>query len=208
MLGVGAGVEDVLIATALGLHELHGEPEEPARLVADHFQVVVLRGAGQRVAPEQVHALSAVQVQQLLGVYLNGLRALQLLQLAQRAEVDVVGRVDGLRGAEDAVGHGDAATQHGGVFDVVDKEGRGVQHADDLRDDLEASFGDFQPGIEGGDELGANVFARVAVHVVVGPEENLFFFFRPFSGLWRYYVIAVGHGCFVIAIVALVRICR
>ena len=52
------------------------------------------------------------------------------------------------------------------VGGCVQKRGR-VQHPDDARNDLQALRRHLQPGIEGGDELGSYVFARVAEHVIV-----------------------------------------
>ena len=126
--GIGAEGRDVPWGRTLGLHEFDGQAEEAARLISDHAQILVLTWAGQGVAPEEVHALPAVQVQQLLGVDVDGLRALaQRAQLAQCYKVDVVGAVDGLRDAEDGVRDGDAAAQVRGVLDVVDAV-RGFAH--------------------------------------------------------------------------------
>lgn len=94
-------------------------------------------------------------------------------------EVDVVGGVDGLGGAEDGVGDGDAAAEEGVVFDVVDEEGGGVEHADDAGDDVEGGGGDLEPGVESGDEVFADVFAGVVYHVVEGSEEDLLFLDGP-----------------------------
>lgn len=65
-------------------------------------------------------------------------------------EVDVVCGVDGLGGAEDAVGDGVAAAEERVVFHVVDEEGGRVQHGDYAGDDLERGGGHLQPGVEGG----------------------------------------------------------
>jgi hypothetical protein len=122
-MGMGDGVGDVHLRRALGLHEFDGESEQAARLVADHLEVVGFAGARQAVAPVQVHALAAVQVQQLLGEDVDELGVVHAQQVLERFEVDVVGRVDGLGRAEDGVCDGDAAAQDGRVFDVVDAVG-------------------------------------------------------------------------------------
>lgn len=75
---------------AFGLHELDGEAEEAAGFVADHLEVVGFAGAGQAVAPVQVHALASVQVEQLLGEYLDQFGVLHKQQVLQRLEVDIV----------------------------------------------------------------------------------------------------------------------
>lgn len=86
--GVGCGVEvevvvrdlevethevdegDVIcfVVEAACLHDFDGEAEEAAGFLGDHFQVVFFRGAGEGVAPEEIHALPAVQVTEFVGV--------------------------------------------------------------------------------------------------------------------------------------------
>ncbi len=61
LMGGGGGGDELVVATFC-LHQLHCEPEEPAGLVADHLEVVVFAGAGQGVAPEEIHALASVEV--------------------------------------------------------------------------------------------------------------------------------------------------
>lgn len=63
-----------------------------------------------------------MEVEQFFDVDVDGDRVVELLDFLQGEEVDVVGRVDRLGCAEDVVGDGDAATEDGGVFDVVDSE--------------------------------------------------------------------------------------
>lgn len=58
----------VLARGGLGLHELYGESEEAAGFVADHFEVFVFGRAGEGVAPEEVHALAAVEVEEFFDV--------------------------------------------------------------------------------------------------------------------------------------------
>lgn len=101
----GGGGRLLAVVRRLGLHQLDREPEQAPGLVAHHLQVVLLRRAGQRVPPEEVHALSAVEVEQLLDVYLRDLGIVELLELLQGADVDVVGRVDSLRGTKNTVRH-------------------------------------------------------------------------------------------------------
>lgn len=163
----------------LRLHQLDAEAEQAARLVAHHLEVVVLRGAGEGVSPEEVHALAAVQVEELLGEQLDDALVAELDELLQRGEVDVIRGIDGLGDAEDVVGDGEAAAQLGRVLDVVDQQRGLVEHAHDAGDGLEALGGHVEEGVEGGDDLGPKVLARVAdgvlkrasddVLLVVGP---------------------------------------
>ena len=115
----------VFAGRALRLHELDRQSEKTTGLVPDHLQVLVLGGAGKRVAPEKIHPLAAVQIQKLFHVDVDGSRTAQLLHLLQGQEVDIVGRVDRLRSAEDVVRHGDTATQNRRVLDVVNPEEKG-----------------------------------------------------------------------------------
>lgn len=161
------------------LHELDSETEQAARLVADHLEVVILGGAGEGVSPEEVHTLTTVQVDKLLSEHGDGFLVSKALDLLEGGEVDVVGRVDGLGDAEDVVGDGEATAQLGGVLDVVDEKRGLVQHADDPGNDVKARGGDVEPGIEGSDELGTEVLARVGGHVVIRTADNLFLVFGP-----------------------------
>lgn len=124
-----------------GSHELDTEAEQASRLVAHHLEVVLLSGAGEGVAPEQVHALPPVEVYELLGKDGDEVRVVEAVQLLQGDKVDVVCRVDGLRDAKDVVRHGEPAAQLRRVLDVVDEQRRLVEHAHDARDDLEALLG-------------------------------------------------------------------
>lgn len=54
-----------------------------------------------------------------------------------------------------------------------------MQHPDYFCDYRDGRVGNFEPGVEGGDQLGADIFARLAVHVVEGPKEDLFFLYAP-----------------------------
>lgn len=116
----------VLSRCTLRLHKFHCEAEEPARFVADHFQVLVFRRAGQRVAPEEVHSLAPVQVQHLLYVDVDCGWVVELLHFLQRQEVHVVCGVDRLRCSEYVVRDGDAAAEDGVVFNVVDSSAHAV----------------------------------------------------------------------------------
>ena len=108
------------VRRTLRLHELHGQPEQSPSLVRDHLEVVGFAGAGQGVAPEEIHSLASVQVQQFLSVYVYCLRGSEFRELFEGEEVDVVGRVDRLGCAENGVCDWDAAAEEGGVFHVVD----------------------------------------------------------------------------------------
>lgn len=61
-----------------------------------------------------------MQVDELLGVYLYGFRAVEFEYLLQCLEVDIIRGIDRLRGAEDAVRDGYPSTQHRGIFHIVD----------------------------------------------------------------------------------------
>ncbi|KAJ6440341.1 peroxisomal pex24-like protein [Purpureocillium lavendulum] len=163
----------------LGLHELDAEAEEAARLVAHHLEVVVLGGAREGVAPVEVHALAAVEVDELLGEDGDGARVVQALELLEADVAHVVCRVDGLGHAKDVVGDGEAATQLRRVLNVVDEERRLVEHADDAGDDVEAGRGHVQHGVEGGDELGAETLAGVAEGVVEGGADDRLLLLGP-----------------------------
>jgi hypothetical protein len=63
---------DIQSRRALGLHQLHGQAEEAAGLVADHLEIFLLGGTRQRVPPEQIHALTAMEIQQLLDEDVDG----------------------------------------------------------------------------------------------------------------------------------------
>lgn len=162
-----------------GLHQLDAEAEQAAGLVAHHLEVVILRGASEGVSPEEVHALAAVQVEQLLSEQLDDVLVAKLDELLQRGKIYVVRGIDGLGDAEDVVGDGKAAAQLGRILDVVDQQRGFVEHAHDARDGLEALGGHVKEGVEGGDDLGAKVLARVAggvlkrasydVLLVIGP---------------------------------------
>jgi hypothetical protein len=67
------------------------------------------RRAGEGVAPEEVHALAAMQVEEFVGVDADGFGIIELGDFLQGAEVDVVGAVDGLWDTEDEVGDWHAA---------------------------------------------------------------------------------------------------
>jgi hypothetical protein len=64
-----------------------------------------------------------VQVQELLGEYLDELGVVHGEEKGKSAEVDVVCRVDRLRGTEDGVSDRDTAAEERGVFYVVDAGG-------------------------------------------------------------------------------------
>lgn len=86
----------------------------------DHLLVLVFSGADVAVAPVDLHALAAVQLQQLLAKHLGGLGVVERQTLLQAQKVDVVGGVDGAGHAVDGVRHRDAPSQNGVVLDVVD----------------------------------------------------------------------------------------
>jgi hypothetical protein len=69
--------------------------------------------------------LAAVEVEEFFDVDVDCGGVVELLDFLQGEEVDVIGGVDGLGGAEDVVGDGDAAAEDGGVFDVVDSGWKG-----------------------------------------------------------------------------------
>lgn len=97
--------------SALRLHELNGETEESACLAANHLEVFLLGGASERVAPEEVEALAAVEVQELFRVNLEAFRVVEFVELFEGLEVDIVGGIDGLSYTEDTVRNGYPAAQ-------------------------------------------------------------------------------------------------
>ena len=65
-----------------------------------------------------------MEIEEFLGEDLNGEVGVgQGGELLEGEEVDVVGRVDGLGGAEDGVGDWVPAAQEGRVFNIVDAVG-------------------------------------------------------------------------------------
>eukprot|EP00968_Pinguiococcus_pyrenoidosus_P015114 scaffold1390_cov249-Pinguiococcus_pyrenoidosus.AAC.18 len=131
---------EIRFALTESLHESHGQPEKSARLVVDHVQVGLLRGNLQRIPPQDVlavqagqldatkadllpvsthQALSIVQVQQLLDCYVHCPWILEPVDPFQGQEVHVVGAVERLRNAKDAVGHRLSASQLAVVLNVV-----------------------------------------------------------------------------------------
>lgn len=156
--------------------------------VHDHVEVLVFRRAGEGLAPIQIEALAAVEIDELLGKDGDGGGHMQIDDLLEGEEVDVVGGVDGLRGAEDGVRDREPAPQIGRVFHVVDstrlaggavigegdlQEGGGVEHANNLADGGECGIVDAEDGVEGMDELGADVLAGEVGQVAVWPEQDL-----------------------------------
>lgn len=59
-----------------------------------------------------------------------------------------------------------------------------MEHADDFCDDLEAGGGDLEPGVEGSDELFADVLPWVIHHVIEGAQKDLLLVPRPCLWLW------------------------
>jgi hypothetical protein len=95
---------------AFHLHQLDREPEQPAGLVGNHFKVFLFRGAGQGISPAEIQALAAVQPQHLFRKDDHSLRLAQLFQLLLSPEVGEIGRVDGLRDAENAMRDGESSS--------------------------------------------------------------------------------------------------
>lgn len=120
-----------------------------------------------------------MEVNELVGEDGDDGRVVQLLELLEGEEVDVVCGVDGLRHTKDVVGDGEAAAEFRRVLDVVDEERRLVEHADCLGDDLEAVRGHLEEGVEGINELGAEVFAGVGGDVVEGGADYFFLVVGP-----------------------------
>ena len=54
------------------MHKLNRQPEQSPCLIANHLQVIVFGWTGQRVTPEEIHALPTMQVAELVGVDLYG----------------------------------------------------------------------------------------------------------------------------------------
>jgi hypothetical protein len=92
---------DIHTHRALRLHQLDRQPKQAPRLITHHLQIICLARTCQAVPPVQIHALSAMQIQQLFGEDIDQLGIVHGEQEGERAEVDVICGVDGLRGAED-----------------------------------------------------------------------------------------------------------
>lgn len=105
------GGENVLQTFALCLHELHCQSEKTSCLIPHHLEIIILARACQCIPPEQIHALSSMQIQQFLRVDGDRLGVLQLLQLLQSNKVDIIRRVDRLCRSEDAVGNRKSSAQ-------------------------------------------------------------------------------------------------
>lgn len=88
-----------------------------------HVNVFVFCRAGQSVPPVQVHSLAPVKIQQLLDKDIIGTGAVQRRQSLLREEVGIVGRIDGLSHAENAMGDWLPPTKLGGILDVVNPAG-------------------------------------------------------------------------------------
>lgn len=88
-----------------------------------HLHVLLLLRTNQRVAPVQIHALAAVQVEELAREDMECSGIIQTGEFLLGQEVGVVRGVDGLRDAEDMVGDGVAAAKARAVLDVVDSVG-------------------------------------------------------------------------------------
>lgn len=98
-----------------------------------------------------------------------------MLQFLEGDEIDVVCAVDGLGGAEDVVGDGDAATKLTAILNIVDEEGGSVEHSDYAGDDLKRVVRDVEEGVKGFDEGGADVLSWVCKKVVIRAHDDLFF---------------------------------
>lgn len=61
-----------------------------------------------------------MQIQELLGEYLNKFGVVHGEQQGEGAEVDIVGRIDGLRRAKYCVSDGDTAAEDRRVFYIID----------------------------------------------------------------------------------------
>lgn len=160
-------------------HELDPQAEQTARLVADHLKIVLLGGTGEGVSPEEVHALTTVQIHELFGKDGDDLGIVESLQLLEGGKVNVVCRIDGLSDTKNVVGDGEATAQLGRILDIVNEERRLVEHADDASNDFEALWGNLKPGVEGRNQLGAKVLAGMADDIVVGGADDLFLVLCP-----------------------------
>lgn len=69
----GRQLAEVLLVVAEQLHQSNGQHKEAARLAHRHLFVLQFGGAREVVAPIDLHALAAMQLQQLFGVHLGGL---------------------------------------------------------------------------------------------------------------------------------------
>lgn len=90
------------------------------RTAGDHAAILLFGRALDAVAPVNVHALAAVQFEELLGENSHRGGRLHGRHHGHALEVDVVGAVDRLRNTKDGVCRRDAPPQLGVVLDVVD----------------------------------------------------------------------------------------
>lgn len=160
-------------------HQFNRQSEQPARLVAYHFEVVVFRGTGQSISPEEIHALPAMQIEEFFGIDLNDHGIVESQKLLECAEVDVIGTVDRLRSAKDGVGHRNTAAQLGVVLDIINQKGGGMEQRNDPRDDGQRRSGHQEPFVEGIDELCSDVLARMRLEVGVGPFQDVLLLLTP-----------------------------
>mmetsp|Transcript_19100 Transcript_19100/g.53052 ORF Transcript_19100/g.53052 Transcript_19100/m.53052 type:complete len:266 (-) Transcript_19100:199-996(-) len=119
------------------LHQPDGQTEQAPGLVFDHLEVLLFRGASHIIAPQDVVALPAVQIEQLAHEHIHRLRITQRMALLQCQKICVVRRIDDGGNAEDRVRHRDSPSQLAVVFDVIDHERGIVQIANDILDLVE-----------------------------------------------------------------------
>eukprot|EP00053_Salpingoeca_punica_P008876 m.79357 g.79357 ORF g.79357 m.79357 type:complete len:376 (+) comp14789_c0_seq2:118-1245(+) len=182
--------EAPLLVGAIQLHQAHCKCEQPSGLPHDHLLVLVLSRAGDRVTPVDVHALTAVQLNELGGENLHGAWIAHGRHSFETLEVHVVGAVDGLRNAIHAVGHRDAAAQLRVVLNVIDQQAGVVENLGDVLDDLQLVLGNVQPLVESFDQPQPHLLARHLHDVVVRLTQNLLHALALLLGLWG----VVCHG--------------
>jgi len=76
-----------------GLHQTHGQAEEPPGLLCHHVDIFLLRRTQRVVAPVDVHALASVEVEHFFQKYLDCCCVVEFVDVLESKEVDVVGSV-------------------------------------------------------------------------------------------------------------------
>lgn len=115
--------QDVVFRRTSILHQPGCQTEQTPCLVRNHKQIFIFGRYGPGITPEQLDALPTVQVQHLFVVDANCFqRVVQMYELLLREKVRVVGGVDALGSAKDAVCRRKSTPQLGAVLNVIDPD--------------------------------------------------------------------------------------
>eukprot|EP00754_Rhynchopus_humris_P038566 Rhum_TRINITY_DN21188_c0_g1::Rhum_TRINITY_DN21188_c0_g1_i1::g.173395::m.173395 len=168
----------VLLEVREHLQHPHAQPEEAARLVSHHGQVLGLGRHVALLAEEDVLSLPSVQVAHLVREQLDQRAEAAFValwhqdqRLAKSEKVDVVGAVDGGGDPEDAVRHRHAAPHLRPVLDVVDDQRRRVQLADNTLHNERLLLRHQKPHVERVDHPLSEALPLYVVYVLERREE-------------------------------------